>query len=902
MHYRDVGRSFVRCTCGLAALIVAGIGALPEPAQAQTAPIPRREVAVDHVNSGLLDNVAEDGGNDPVLLYQTVIRVDNVPWIRLRFSDVQLSGSARDGNESYVVITSAFDGAVQYLDAKGMADWRKTSAYFNGDAVLLQLFAVPNTGANQIAVSGASVGEWMAGDGPLPETQCGTTDDRVATTDVRIGRSMPIGCTAWLINTGNPHCMLTAGHCCVDPDHDVVQFNVPLSLANGTTVNPPPEDQYPIDFGSDQFSNGGAGNDWCYFGALNNSNTGVSPGVGQGTTGFNVISAPAPNNATIRITGYGVDTGTANQTLQTETGIYDTLSGNQIQYNDIDTEGGNSGSPIFFNGTSNAIGIHTHGGCTSTGGFNTGTANQIAGLQTALANPLGVCRNNSVCPGPESCYSTHGSVGCNNDNCCMAVCGIDPFCCNNNWDNICVGEANQLCAVQANDNCGSANVLTGVAGTRTGDVTGASNDGATTCGSSSSNPDVWYTYTACTSGTLSVNTCGTHDANGVDTGMDTVVSAHSACPGTSVNTITCNDDWSSGSPPNACAGSDAGNARDSAITVSMTAGQTVWVRVSHFSTDVANGVFQLSYSFAGNPANNLCANASTLNNEVTAFCNIGATTDGPSHAATCNFFGEPQIGGDIWYNYVANYSGDLRISLCGSGYDTELAVYQGCNCPVSQANLIACNDDFCGFQSQVTISVSAGQCYKIRVGGFGGATDFDQGSGTITLTKLYCPADIVPGSGNGVVNIDDLLTVINGWGACPPVCPADVHPPGGNGMVNIDDLLRVINSWGPCPSACASPWTCSGTIQTCRSNGAADCFCWTGFNNNAVCAQDFSCASPLCPDGTCPPGFVCVKNSCCGPQAICAPLCDFTEAAPPDGVGPRGSGVAQPAHDSEARR
>ena len=30
-------------------------------------------------------------------------------------------------------------------------------------------------------------------------------------------------------------------------------------------------------------------------------------------------------------------------------------------------------------------------------------------------------------------------------------------------------------------------------------------------------------------------------------------------------------------------------------------------------------------------------------------------------------------------------------------------------------------------------------------------------------------------------------------------CAADIAPPGGDGIVNVDDLLAVINAWGPCP-------------------------------------------------------------------------------------------------------
>ena len=48
------------------------------------------------------------------------------------------------------------------------------------------------------------------------------------------------------------------------------------------------------------------------------------------------------------------------------------------------------------------------------------------------------------------------------------------------------------------------------------------------------------------------------------------------------------------------------------------------------------------------------------------------------------------------------------------------------------------------------------------------------------------------GVGNGVVNVDDLLSVMTHWGAC--VCPADVNH---DGVVNVNDLLAVMQNWGP---------------------------------------------------------------------------------------------------------
>jgi probable HAF family extracellular repeat protein len=48
-------------------------------------------------------------------------------------------------------------------------------------------------------------------------------------------------------------------------------------------------------------------------------------------------------------------------------------------------------------------------------------------------------------------------------------------------------------------------------------------------------------------------------------------------------------------------------------------------------------------------------------------------------------------------------------------------------------------------------------------------------------------------TGDGLVNIDDLLMVISAWGPCASRCSADFDD---DGAVDIDDLLLVINNWG----------------------------------------------------------------------------------------------------------
>ena len=62
----------------------------------------------------------------------------------------------------------------------------------------------------------------------------------------------------------------------------------------------------------------------------------------------------------------------ASQPKRIEAGVIFQYSGNQIRYNDIDTLGGNSGSAVWHARSGTIIGVHTNGGCTTTGGFNFG--------------------------------------------------------------------------------------------------------------------------------------------------------------------------------------------------------------------------------------------------------------------------------------------------------------------------------------------------------------------------------------------------------------------------------------------------------------------------------------------------------------------------------------------------
>jgi V8-like Glu-specific endopeptidase len=201
-----------------------------------------------------------------------------------------------------------------------------------------------------------------------------------------------VGCTAWLIDDC-AHCFLTAGHCGTSSGSiGVCEFNVPFSNPNGSLVHPGPEDQYVSDPASIQSNGGqGTGNDWAYFGTFPNTQTGLTAGEAQGAW-FTLAPPPPVAGSTIRITGHGTDSSpnsTYNQIQQTHNGPFWLHSGTLLQYQ-VDTTGGNSGSPVIWDDADVAIGIHTHAGCSATSG-NQGTSSQHPGLQAALAAPQGVC-------------------------------------------------------------------------------------------------------------------------------------------------------------------------------------------------------------------------------------------------------------------------------------------------------------------------------------------------------------------------------------------------------------------------------------------------------------------------------------------------------------------------------
>ena len=105
------------------------------------------------------------------------------------------------------------------------------------------------------------------------------------------------------------------------------------------------------------------------------------PGEANGGQWYSTGSVPSSTGGQIiRITGYGTTSSPVdpswNQAQKTHTGDLYRIFSTYLRYVP-DTTGGNSGSPVIHQNTGEAIGIHTHGGCSSTGGSNKAHASTV---------------------------------------------------------------------------------------------------------------------------------------------------------------------------------------------------------------------------------------------------------------------------------------------------------------------------------------------------------------------------------------------------------------------------------------------------------------------------------------------------------------------------------------------
>jgi hypothetical protein len=553
----------------------------------------------------------------------------------------------------------------------------------------------------------------------------------------------------------------------------------------------------------------------------------------------------------------------------------------------------------------------------------------------------------------SNCCIANGGVGCDDPACQEAVCAIDPFCCDVAWDGICAGEAADLCKV-----CGT----TGGCPKSANDCCVASPDGTPGCN-----------QPACCESVCAL------DPFCCDTSWDGICAGEAlvdpncecgvgGCPKSANDCCVASPDGTPGCNQPACC--------ESVCALDPFCCDTAWDGIC-----AGEALADPNCDCGVGVPNDNCVDRIDIFNGSTKFSNIGATTDGPSPCGS--------LGSDIWYNYIAECTGSITIDTFGSTYDTAIAAYDGCECPTAPASnccsangglgcdndkceatvcaadpfccdvawdgvcaaeaadlcgdlcvgggspLIACNDDTGGtLQSQITINVVQGNCYKFQVGGFAAL----QGTGVINVTKgPDCVAGACPPSANdccvaspdgtpgcnqpacceSVCAIDPFCcdTAWDGICAgeaqadpnckCGPICneecPSDLSPPGGNGNVGAEDLGQLLANWGLCPGCCEdlngdgevdaadlgellADWglcACgTSTNDCCVDNDTPGC-------NQPACCESVCAADPFCCDvawdGLCADAAATDPNCKCD-VGVCPPSENDCCVASPDGT------------------
>ncbi|MBK7641438.1 MAG: hypothetical protein IPJ19_00065 [Planctomycetes bacterium] len=350
----------------------------------------------------------------------------------------------------------------------------------------------------------------------------------------------------------------------------------------------------------------------------------------------------------------------------------------------------------------------------------------------------------ATCPAPGS------AIACNDDSCGLQSSMSFPVNAGGNYM-LQLGNyfnasplsgtftMNVIGGAPSNDNCASAIAISG-AGPFNFDTTGATTSAQQSGSCPTAGQDIWYAWTAPSSGTATLSLCGSS--------FDSIIAVYAGAGCPAAGTAWCNDD--------SCA-------LQSAVTFPCTAGAVYELQLGGYNANSGPGSFTLNV-VGGGPSNDNCASAIAISGAGPfVFDTTGATTSA-QQSGTCGTAGQ-----DVWYQWTATGTGVATLSLCGTSFDTIAAVYAGAGCPAGGTNW--CNDDFCAAQSQVSFPCAAGSVFTLQIGGFTAASG--PGSFTLSVNSAVANDDCATPTaiaGNGVFAFDNTLATTGTQGQAEPNC------------------------------------------------------------------------------------------------------------------------------------
>ncbi|MFO1096488.1 MAG: dockerin type I domain-containing protein [Planctomycetaceae bacterium] len=358
-----------------------------------------------------------------------------------------------------------------------------------------------------------------------------------------------------------------------------------------------------------------------------------------------------------------------------------------------------------------------------------------------------------------------------------------------------------------NDTCATATVIPGTATSfnpatySTVQADASASEPQETCevGNAGVSNTVWYSFTPCGSGTVTLDTFGSN--------YNTVLAMFTGTC-TAAAQVACSD--------------DAIGTQARLLNVPVTAGTTYLIKVSDYNTTAGGGTLEFNFAYAPTPPpNDACAaavvipgNASAFN--PTTFCTVGATVTAGDPAESCGFTSNSN---PVWYSFSPCANGHITLDTNGSDYDTVLSVFTGsCGSAVE----LACDDDSgTGLNSQlINVPVSEGTTYLIKAADFG-----NPDGGSLNFNFSYSPSFVPTNDSCASPTVIPKNTLDF---APPPYCTmganATVSEPqescevGGVGVSN-----TVWYSFNPCESGTISLDTNGSNYDTVLSVFRGSC-------------------------------------------------------------------------------
>jgi hypothetical protein len=359
---------------------------------------------------------------------------------------------------------------------------------------------------------------------------------------------------------------------------------------------------------------------------------------------------------------------------------------------------------------------------------------------------------------------------------------------------------------------------------------------------------VWYAVSSATGGTLYADT--------LTASFDTKISIYTGTCG-ALSCVTMND--------------DIVPSYHSKVAWVAAPGQTYFVFVHGFGN--STGDFTLDITRDPTPSNDDCATPTVVSGAAGSQpgTNVGATGDPSkitsSSLATC---ATSFSYWDTWFSWTAPCTSSVTFATCGS-FDTVLSVHSTCPTSLVGAQLTAgCNQDAeigCAPGSRVTLDVTGGTTYLIRVATAGALAAEAGGGSNYTLTWSLmdtdldgtadcfdgCPSDpakIAPGlCGCGVADVD---SDGDGTANCLDGCPNDPAKIAagqcGCGALDTDsDGDGVANCLDGCPNdpGKIAAGQCGCGIADTDSDGDGTANCLDGCPNDPA-----KIAAGICGCGT----------------------------------------------------